>query len=591
MIRSRHGLLALSVALIGTAPAPVTGPTDPSPPVVPRTAPLAAVLAEQALPARDGRWPRIPDAIAWTAIARSTPDTRQAARWTLAQSLIAQERMADASGVLDTMVGDDPALALTAAWRLAHGVVLAALNHPHEALQALGMPALADHPEACAWQERAAAAIGDTVAAARSMRCALPAISGRSGSSRRAFLLSFADVALATGHPADVRTMLAPLGEHDPAANMRRARMLLTQGDHAGARLLLQRVGISGTPELRAEAAVALLDDRFAAGEMTPDAAVHALDGLSFWRGGTVERRALALRWRIAEAKHDPRAALAAGATLFRYFNLGDQTASTLLRLQGHLRTLVDANGAPIGAAAGLFWDYRDLLPGGGEGETIAARLADRLAAAGLYGRAADLLRFLLERRPADAATGPLSVRVAELDLLADAPDRAIQTLRAGSAIPFPADIQIRRRTIEAAALYRLGKTDEALALLDGSPGDRDLRSEILWQRHDWTGFATGNAADLPGPGALTDANQARVLRQAVALSRTGNRTALAGLRRRYARSFAVLTTRDAFDFLTAPAATLDPAKADKAFAKLALLDAPMPLAGLATGPARAARN
>ncbi|WP_010214908.1 hypothetical protein [Sphingomonas sp. PAMC 26621] len=576
MIRPRLALLALSTSLIGTAPVP-------APPAARPVASFAAILAEQPLPAANGAWLRTQDSTAWAAIARSTAETRQAARWTLAQALIATDRMAEAAGVLDTMVADDPALALTAAWQLAHGVVLARMDRSRAALAALDAPLLESYPEACAWRVRAADALGETATAARAMRCAVPAVSARGRAARRGFVLAFADVALASAHPGDVTRMLATLGEQDSAANLRRARAALALGDRPGGRLLLERVALHGTPGERAEATLALTEDRVATRELTNAAALKALDTVTFWRGDAVERRALQLRWRLADGRSDPRAALAAGATLFRYFDLGDQTAPTLLRLQDHLRALVtSADGAAVGPAAGLFWDYRDLLPGGGEGETIAARLADRLAAAGLYARAADLLRFLLERRPADAATGPLSIRVAELDLLAGAPDRAVRTLRAGQAIVFPADIQARRRTIEATALVRLGKPDEALALLDGTPGGDALRNDILWQKHDWPRFAADNARALPPPRALDAAAQARVLRQAVALSRTGDRAALGALRARYAGGFAALDTHDAFDFLTAPAATLDPAKADKAFAKLSALDAPAPLAGLA---------
>ncbi len=576
MIRVRFALLLLSAGLIGAAPAP---PAEAPLAVSPRVAPFAAILAEQPLPAPNGVWQATSEAAAWAAIARTTPETRQAARWTLAQTLIAGDRMAEAAGVLDTMVADDPALALTAAWQLAHGVVLAGMDRPRLALAALDSPLLDSYPEACAWRVRAAAALGETATAVRAMRCAMPAVSARGRKAQRGFLLAFADVALASAHPADVRTMLTALGEQDPAANLLRARAALALRDRPGGRLLFERVALGGTPAERAEAMLALTEDRVATRELTDAAALKALDTVAFWRGDSVERRALELRWRLADARHDPRAALAAGATLFRYFDLGDRTAPTLLRLQDHLRALVaSADGAGVGPAAGLFWDYRDLLPGGGEGETIAARLADRLAAAGLYARGADLLRFLLERRAADAATGPLSIRVAELDLLAGAPERAVRTLRAGQAIVFPADIQARRRAIEAAALYRLGKPDEALALLDETPGGDALRGEILWQKHDWARFAADNARDLPPSSALDAAGQARVLRQAVALSRTGDRAALGALRKRYAGGFATLDTRDAFDFLTAPAATLDPTKADRAFAKLAALEVPVTL-------------
>lgn len=584
MTRPAIARILLCAALVANAPAPapVAEPTALPTPAAVQRAPFAAILAEQPLPAPDGRWQRTPDAVAWAAIARSSAATRQAARWTLAQSLIAQDRMAEAAGVLDTMLGDDPALALTAAWQLAHGVVLARMDRSRDAVRALDTPLLERYPEACAWRLHAAMAIGDTATATRALGCASPAVTARGGSARRGFLLDAADLALATGHPRDVATMLATIGEQDAAANLRRARARLALGDRAGGRLLLERVALGGTPELRTDATLALIEDRFAARELTPRAALGALDAVAFWRGGPVERHALTLRWRIAEAQHDPRAGLAAGAALFRYFDLGDQTAPTLLRLQDQLRALVaTSDGIAVGAAAGVFWDYRDLLPGGGEGETIAARLADRLAGAGLYARAADLMRFLLERRPADAATGPLSIRVAELDLLAGAPDRALRTLRAGQAIAFPAEITARRRMIEATALYRLGKPDEALALLDGAAGSADLRGEILWQKRDWAGFAADNAGTLPRGPTLAAPDQTRVLRQAVALSRTGNRSALAALRARYAAGFARQPTRDAFDFLTAPAATLDPAKADKAFARLAALDTPVPLTGL----------
>ncbi|MET3827905.1 hypothetical protein ABIC16_003598 [Sphingomonas sp. PvP055] len=581
MIKARFSLLAAALALTGAAPLPAPDPATPT--AVPqRTLAFAAILAESPLPARDGRWSSLSDSAAWHAIARATPQTRQPARWALAQSLIARARMADATGVLDTMRADDSALALTAAWQLAHGVTLTALDRPAEALRALDTPLLDTHPEACAWRVRAAVAIQDIAGATRAMQCALPAITGRPRAAQRPFLLACADVALASGHPGDVARMLVALGDSDPAANLRRAHAARALGDRAGTRLLLQRVEIGGTPAERAEATVALIEDRFATGDLDPTAADRALAKVAFWRGGAVERQALSLRWRIADARHDPRAALAAGATLFRYFDLGDQTAPTLLRLQKTLSETIDTAAEDrIGVAAGVFWDYRDLLPGGGEGETIAARLADRLAHAGLYARAADLLRFLLDRRPADAATGPLSIRVAELDLLADAPERSLRTLRAGQAIAFPDDIRARRRTIEAAALYRLGKVPEALALLDGAPGSAALRNDILWQKRDWAGFAAGNAAALPASRPLNAADQTAVLRQAVALSRTGNRAALAGLRTRYGAGFAGLPSHDAFDFLTAPAATLDPAKADKAFAKLASLDAPLPLAEL----------
>ncbi|MFC3578692.1 endoglucanase [Sphingomonas hylomeconis] len=561
----RASLLALAMALVAAAP-PTIQPAPSS-----RLAPFAATLADRDLPAMRGAWPRTDRSAAWAAIAQSTAANRQSARWALAQTLLADRQFADALGVLDTMARDDADLPLVAAWQLAHGIALAALDRPSEALSALGSPSLLGHPEACAWRARAMVATGDMAGARGLLKCALPAIAARTVPDQAPFLLTFADAAVVSDRPRLAIDLLGALDDRDPAANLRRGRALLAAGDIRAGTLLLDRASRSGTPDVRAAAQLALIAQRAAGPAAPPAAATAALDQLlRRWRGDAIEREALDLRWRLAERRGDTRAALAAGATLFRYFDLGAQTAPTLSRLQQQLRAVVSGDArSSVDDIAGTFWDYRDLLPGGAEGEALTAALAERLTAAGLYGRAAELMRTVLDRRPLDAATGPLSVRVAHLYLRADDPEAALRVLRRGAPTVFPQPIQVQRRQIEAIALFRLGKANEALAILDDVPDTAALQAELLWQKRDWPAFARVARRQLPDPRRLDATGQAMVLRQLVALTNIGDAAGVTVLRRRYASAFAPLPSRDAFALLTDPVDALDAAKVDKAFSRL----------------------
>ena len=118
---------------------------------LPSFAPELAGMARISGPAD---WRSLSREQALSALARSRPATRQRARWGYATSLIAENRHADALGVLDAMLKDDPDLALVANFQLAHGVAYAALERPIDALAALDRDELANNSEACFWRAR-----------------------------------------------------------------------------------------------------------------------------------------------------------------------------------------------------------------------------------------------------------------------------------------------------------------------------------------------------------------------------------------------------------------------------------------------------
>uniref|UniRef100_UPI0025F12D7F hypothetical protein n=1 Tax=Sphingomonas sp. TaxID=28214 RepID=UPI0025F12D7F len=524
---------------------------------------FAAWLADQPIMAGSSAWGAIPDAAAWRAIAGASSDQRQAARWAYAKSLMATARGPDAIGVLEVMIEDDPDLALVAAWQRARGVAQVQARHLVDGLAALRQPGLAGDPESCLWRMRALADHGEATAAFAEFNCALPALNARGAVARRPFILAAARAATETGRHNVALAWLAPLPDADSAANLLRGKANLALGYAQDARLRLARVDLAGSPEERADAALTTIEHGLSSGTMPIATALTRLDVLLLgWRGDAIERRALALSMRLGSENHDATRELRSGATLSRYFDLGAAAGPLVATLQARLNVLLAADsGLPLARAVGLFWDYRDFAPGGIDGLRIAELLVARLQAAGLYDRAADLLDHRLTvAATQDVEQGPLSIRIAGLRILAGDPAAAIRTLRGTDDVAYPADMIASRRRLEAVGLTLLGKSNEALAVLDEVPDGVAISAEIYWRARDWARLEGIGAMLLPSPGRLNEVGQAIVLRQTITSAMLGHGQALARLHQRYSDAFAGLPAAAAFEMLAGNPDKVDPA-------------------------------
>jgi hypothetical protein len=327
---------------------------------------------------------------------------------------------------------------------------------------------------------------------------------------------------------------------------------------------------LAGGIEIKAQAKLGTIEAGLALRNLAPAEALKQLEALRFgWRGGAVEQRALEIQLRIANEAHDLRSQLRAGAALIRYFKLGMKAAPMLAELQAALSAaLAPDSGVALTEAAGLYWDYRELAPAGAEGDALVLRLASRLQDASLYARAAELLQYQLTQRAQDVAQGPLSVKVAALHILSGRPDRALDAIRTTEQPSYSDAMRYDRKRVEAVALLRLGKTDAAMAALDGLPDANAIRAEMRWQARDWGSFVTENA--LPAAkGGLSEPAQAAILRQAVALAMLGREDQLEVLRTRYATAFKGLPSEQAFDVLTRNVGSIDPAAIGAAMAAI----------------------
>lgn len=563
-----------------SAPAAPAAPATPAappagiaiaPPPPARLPGFAAELAQGATIVSPTGWPQLAAADAMRAVVHGQGIARQRARWNFARSLIARGRGADALGVLDTMVIDDPDLAMVDNWRLAHGAAQVLTGHAKAARAELEAGQLPINPEGCAWRLRASVATGDMADALVAADCARPAIAARPIGSRKPFLVAAAQAAVESGKPQAALSWAAALPDRDAEANLYRGRALGLLGQAAPARLRLDRALESGGAQVRADAALAKVELAARNHWIRPAAAIRELDAIRYeWRGDAIEERALRLGYSLAVAQHDTAAALRNGATLFRFFDTTQLGTDFVPGLQAQLAAAVDPAGSvPIDKAAGLFWDYRDLLPGGEEGDRIVGLFGARLQAAGLYERAAQLFEYRLVSRPADVTQGPLSVKVATLYILAGRPDRALTMLRRTANADYPDTMLVERKQVEAVALDKLGRPLEAFAVLQDVPDAGAIRAEIAWKRQDWKTLAAETEDGLPGPGALAGAGQAMVLRRAIALAMLHRDRDLAGLNARYRGAFARLPSGPVFAALTAAPGTVQPADFARAMAAI----------------------
>ncbi len=573
-------LLLASVAAIAapaippaTPPAVAPGPTTkPAPAPVPARLPgFAAELAQAAPISGPSAWAPLPEAEAWRSLASSTGLQRQRVRWAYARSLIGRGRGAEAIGVLDLMVEDDPDLAIVDAWRLAHGAAQVLMARWDGAIRDLSAGTLAGNSEACGWRLRATAETAPAPETLGLIACAHPAIEARSLDARGPFLVAAAHAAVNGGKPQLALSWLGPLPDRDPAANLYRGRAEGMIGDAAAARLRLARTAQSGTAAERADAQLSEIELAAANGWTKPANTIRQLDTFRYhWRGDAIEERALRLGYQLATRTGDMDATLRTGAALYRFYDPARQAPDFVPTLQARLSAALDpAGGLPLDRAAGLFWDYRDLLPGGAEGDLMVSKLAGRLETAGLYQRAAELYEHQLLVRATDLTQGPLSVKVATLYILAGRPERAVIAMRKSVHADYPDIMLFERKRVEAVALSQLGRAREADAVLQDVPGAAAIRAEIAWKKHDWAGVATETKGQLPGAGALNEVGQAIVLRRAIALAMLRHEDDLAALHTRYAGAFARLPNGPVFAALTSAPGATDPTLFAKAMAAL----------------------
>ena len=215
-----------------------------------------------------------------------------------------------------------------------------------------------------------------------------------------------------------------------------------------------------------------------------------------------------------------------------------------------------DETLSPIKSLA-LYQDFKWLAARSSKHILIIQKLADRLVAVDLLPRAQELLLTLLYNKnlspDSEARTGS---RLAVIYLFENKPQEALNILEATERDDLSPETINPRRIIKARALSALGKTDEALALLenDYSPNAILNKFEIYWNAGDWDNASNAIKQMIkePTPGKKLSTEQINyILDWATTLKQAGKETVLVRLRNKFTPYFKNTPYFSAFNVLT----------------------------------------
>ena len=374
------------------------------------------------------------------------------------------------------------------------GVALFEMARFDEAIDVFQLEPLRYQPTAIALRAVAHNRIGAHQAAIAdfektTIRAAAPVLSSAD------YYLSNASSALATNDFERAQTALhdlhgAPVDDHQRAMRaLVEARMQLHDGKLTTARNQLARLRDQGAQPFSNLATLDLLRIEYERGEISVSVAIGALrELLVTWRGGQFERETLSELARASEAAGDLPRAIELRRAILNDHERSDMAAAARAQITASLAHLVQSDAmAPLDAAE-IFYENIDLAPPGREGDALIKELASNLIRLDLLKPATELLEHQVFKRLRGEARSVAAADLADAHLARGRPTEALRVIRSTRFARLPDEVATQRRLIEAAALWRMDKTDNALALLQEREETRAvlLRADIHWAREDW---------------------------------------------------------------------------------------------------------
>jgi hypothetical protein len=408
----------------------------------------------------------------------------------------------------------------------------------------IGDDRLSGSDEVAFWRAvRTAQAEEGAPAAAGVFAATLPLVLAYPAPLRDRLLPLVAETMAQGGEVAAAHRLLAARPD-DPALDLARALLDEAEGHATPALDRLEHLAQSPDRWVRARAAVRAVELRLRLGSLTPAEAATALDRLLYsWRG---DGRELALRLRVAALRAQAGAWRPALALLRETADgpVAQTWPKDVPAVRARLRTVFAAAMAADAATplppfelVALIDENPDLLPDGPPGAALAERLADRLAALDLPGRAAALLGKLVDGTAPGPARADLGARLAALQLDQGDATAALTTLSASAADGLDAALTERRTILFARATAARGAIGPAVAALValGTPAATAARADILESAKDWpaaeAALADLAAQSVPASGALDETAAHLLLRLAGAAAQAGDEAMLARLR------------------------------------------------------------
>jgi tetratricopeptide (TPR) repeat protein len=501
--------------------------------------------------------------------AKATESQRLAARVDLARFYLAWERSAEAKGVLDLALKDNPPSAADPIPLVLRAVANLMLGRPQEALKDLANPIVGNQFDAPLWRAWAYARLSRWADANEGFRDVDSRVARLPVELQRKVLREVIRVAIEIGDVAGaVNAMhefeiLGVPHELEPIMSVYNGEVAERLGHIQDALQSYQSAADSWDRFAAAQGQLRGIKLQNSLGKLARIAAIDDLETLTtIWRGDDTEIKALKLlahfytqEGRYRDAFHVMRIALTAHPNSELTRGIQDEAGETFESI------FLAANGDALSAieALALFYDFRDLTPIGRRGDEMIRRLADRLVAVDLLDQAAELLQYQVDHRLQGAARAQVAMRLAVIYLMNRKADAAFATLRATRVENISNDMRQQRLLIEARALSDMGRYDVALEIIANITGPESsrLRSDILWGAHRWREAAEqielihGDRWTEFAP--LDDVERSDILRAAAGYALGDDSLGLARFRERYAGKMGEGPDRRAFDVITEP--------------------------------------
>jgi len=496
---------------------------------------------------------------------------------TLAKISIANDRGQEALGFLNYAANEMPALAKGAEFKALQGAAYALSGKYELAMQNFLSAQLKDFGELDYWRAFSLSWLEDWQQAIKTMPKDYSVLVGYPKALLEKMGVKLAEVALRGGDVVEAEKILSVLSRDRDSLNSwtvagmdyLKGEAHRQSGEFDSAIDLWEQLTNGHDDFYRARGGLALTMLQLQSGKIVRKDAIDRLEGLRYaWRGDELEAQ---INFMTGKLYLEDR-------QFMKGFNIlrdsasmspgSDVSIEITTYMADAFKTLLmeDPELTPLDAIT-VYEQFRELTPPGDEGDLLVQKLAERVIEADLLERAAGILQHQIDFRLDGLEKAQIATRLAAVYLLDKEPDKAITVLDVAKAEYKKLNTEDAKKSLHkielmrARAMSQMDHTEEALELLskfDPSPDVNSLRADIAWQAGLWEDAAEAlqdlildEALDLNRP--LTGAQADLVLNRSVALNLSGNRVALANMRKRYSDSMKKTARARLFDVVTRP--------------------------------------
>jgi tetratricopeptide (TPR) repeat protein len=502
------------------------------------------------------------------ALAKVPRGRRNRARWPLARFYFAHHYLADASGILNVIVANDPASVEDPSFRAIRGATRLLLGRTKEAEEDLLVPGLNDDPEISAWRGAMFAQKHEWKRAYDEFVQAGGIPEAYSQRARVWLRKRATDAALRAKDLVLANKLLIALAreEHLRPLDVTEIQLLRGKGFEAIGDLdkaleNYREVMAEGIRPTEARANFARINASLENREMTLEDATEELERLRFsWRGDDFEFELLRRLGDLYLDLGDYRKSLSVHRLAVTYFPKLPDSKVVGEEMNGvYKRLFLDGEADAMSAisALALFYDFRELTPIGNDGDEMIRQLATRLVSVDLLDRAAQLLEHQVKFRLKSVKKAQVGLRLAVIYMLNRKFDKALSTMKVTRWRNLPGPLAAERKQVEARILLNLEQPEDALLALVGDQTDEAhlIRTDLFWQMRRWDDVAETLNEVLQdawdGPRALTQRERGSVMKLAVAMALGENEEGLDELREKYAKKMSGTPDSEGFNLIT----------------------------------------